>query len=234
MKRSQLANNGIYHIVLKGVSDSLIFKSKDDYYRGIFSLFEFNDEQSVLIRDRRRERLRAKELGNKDFSAVRKKIVEILAFCFMPNHIHLLLRQIKNNGISNFMKKFGTGYALYFNKKHKRQGHLFQSRFKDVQIKSDKQLLIIFNYIHTNPVSLIDSDWKGKGARNPRKAISFLKNGYRWSSYQDYINKKNFPSVTERGFLSEIMGGPIGCKKSVEDWIKHKREIMEIDAIILE
>ncbi len=234
MKRSQLVNGEIYHIVLRGSSDSLIFKNKDDYYRGIFSLFEFNDEHAVLIRNRRRNRLRAKKLGDKDFSAVRKTMVEILAFCFMPNHIHLLIRQIKNNGISNFMKKFGTGYALYFNKKYKRQGHLFQSKFKDIRIKSDEQLGAVFNYIHTNPVSLIDPDWKEKGTRNPRKAINFLSSGYKWSSYPDYIGKKNFPSVTERDFLSETMNGLMGCKESVEGWIKYKKGVLGLDAISLE
>jgi len=233
MRRPQLVNDEIYHIVLRGTSDSLIFLNKDDYYRGVFSLFEFNDEQMVSIRARRRTRLNAKKLGNKEFSATRKILVEMFTFCFMPNHIHLLLRQIKDNGITNFMRKFGTGYALYFNKKHKRQGHLFQGKFKAVHIKNDSQLIAIFNYIHSNPVSLVEPNWKGKGARFPKKAIKFL-NKYKWSSYQDYIGQTNFPSVTERNFLSEIMGGVVECKKSVQDWIKHKKEVLGIDDIALE
>ena len=233
MRRPQLVNDEIYHIVLRGTSDSLIFLNKDDYYRGVFSLFEFNDEQMVSIRARRRTRLNAKKLGNKEFSATRKILVEMFTFCFMPNHIHLLLRQIKDNGITNFMRKFGTGYALYFNKKHKRQGHLFQGKFKAVHIKNDSQLIAIFNYIHSNPVSLVEPNWKGKGARFPQKDIKFL-NKYKWSSYQDYIGQTNFPSVTERNFLSEIMGGVVECKKSVQDWIKHKKEVLGIDDIALE
>jgi putative transposase len=233
MRRPQLVNDEIYHIVLRGASDSLIFLNKDDYYRGVFSLFEFNDEQMVSIRARRRARLNAKKLGNKEFSATRKILVEIFTFCFMPNHIHLLLRQIKDNGITDFMRKFGTGYALYFNKMHKRQGHLFQGKFKAVHIKNDSQLIAIFNYIHSNPVSLVEPNWKGKGARFPQKAIKFL-NKYKWSSYQDYIGQTNFPSVTERNFLSEMMGGVVECKKSVQDWIKHKKEVLGIGDIALE
>jgi len=233
MKRPQLVNDEIYHIVLRGASDSLIFLNKDDYYRGVFSLFEFNDKQMVSIRDRRRARIYAKKFGNKEFSATRKILVEILAFCFMPNHIHLLLRQIKDNSITDFMRKFGTGYALYFNKKHKRQGHLFQSKFKAVHIKNDRQLNVIFNYIHTNPISLLEPNWKEKGTQAPKKANDFI-NDYKWSSYQDYIGQKNFPSVTERNFLSEMMGGTVGCKKSVQDWIGHKKEVLGIGDIALE
>ncbi len=233
MKRPLLENNEIYHIVLRGTNKSLIFLDKEDYYRGIFSLFEFNDEQGVLIRERRRTRLRAKNAGNEQFSAKRKMFVEIFAFCFMPNHIHLLLRQTKKNGITNFMRKLGTGYALYFNNKYKRQGHLFQGRFKIVHIKNDNQLIAVFNYIHSNPISLIEPNWKEKGTRSPKKVIEFL-NKYKWSSYQDYIGKKNFPSVTERNFLLEIMNGCIGCKKSVENWIKEKKQISGITEIFIE
>jgi putative transposase len=225
MKRPPLENNEIYHIVLKGTNESLIFLDKEDYYRGIFSLFEFNDEQGVLIRERRRARVRAKNAGNEQFSAERRMFIEILAFCFMPSHIHLLFRQIKKNGITNFMRKLGTGYALYFNKRYKRQGHLFQSKFKAVHIKNDNQLIAVFNYIHSNPVSLVEPNWKEKGARFPKKVIEFL-NKYKWSSYQDYIGKKNFPSVTERNFLLEMMKDYIGCKKSVESWVREKKEIL--------
>ena len=83
-------------------------------------------------------------------------LVKILAFCFMPNHIHLLVRQIKNNGITQFMRKFGAGYAAYFNKRYDRRGHLFQGRFKAVHIKNNEQLKTIFVYIYTNSISLVD------------------------------------------------------------------------------
>ena len=69
----------------------------------------------------------------------------------MPNHIHLLLKQIKNNGISEFIRKVEVGYAGYFNKKYGRKGHLFQGRFKAVRIEDNEQLKTVFVYIHTNP-----------------------------------------------------------------------------------
>lgn len=227
IQRPQLVNDEIYHIIVRGVGDFLIFKNNNDRYRGIFSLYEFNDTKQVLIRDRRRDRLHAKRNGREQFSADRELLVEILAFYFMPNHIHLLVRQLKDNGITQFMRKFGAGYAAYFNKKYNRKGHLFQGRFRAVRIKTEEQLKTVFVYIHTNGISLIEPKWKDRGVKNIEKVIKFLEN-YKWSSYPDYIGKKNFPSVTERDFLLKVMGGERGCREFVENWVKYKKGIEEI------
>ncbi len=150
----------------------------------------------------------------------------------MPNHIHLLLRQIKEKGITSFMRKLGTGYAGYFNKKYCRRGHFFQGRFQVVHIKDEKQLVIVFTYIHTNPVSLVEPGWKEKGIKNLKKIIKFLES-FKWSSYPDYLGKKNFPSVTKRDFLLEIMRGVSGCRKAVNEWLKYKKKVKQ-SSILLE
>ena len=231
VKRPRLVINEIYHVLLRGVGDSLIFKNDDDRYRTMFSLYEFNTAEPVVIRERRRRRRRktSKEQFSEDLGEVnmrKKKLVEVLAFYLMPNHIHLLLRQVVNNGITQFMRKFGAGYATYFNRKYSRRGHLFEGRFKAVHIKDNDQLQIVFAYIHTNGVALIEPQWKEKGVRDFKRVIKFLEN-YKWSSYQDYLGKKNFPSVTKRDFLSEVMGGEKGCRKFVNDWIKYKESIAD-------
>ena len=95
----------------------------------------------------------------------RKMLVEILAFSLMPNHIHLLIRQLRDGGISKFMQKFG-GYVLYYNKKYGRKGHLFQDKFQAVHIQNEEQLKTAFVYIHTNPVAIIYPGWKEKGIKN--------------------------------------------------------------------
>jgi len=220
IKRPQLVNNEIYHIVLRGVGDSKIFRNNDDYWRAIFSIYEFNTTAPIEIRIQRQKRKQAKIGGQS--SDARELLVDILAFCFMPNHVHLLARQRKENGITQFMRKFGTGYAYYFNKKYNRKGHLFQGRFRAVHIKSDKQLEIVFVYIHTNPISLIDFEWKEKGTANVQKAIKFLEN-YRWSSFLDYIGIQNFPSITEREFITNVLEGKKKCKEVVFDWVKGKK-----------
>jgi putative transposase len=151
----------------------------------------------------------------------------------MPNHIHLLVRQLKDGGITQFMRKFGTGYATYFNKKYNRKGHLFQGRFRAVHIKDNEQLKTVFVYIHANPISLIEPKWKEKGIKNSQKVIKFLEN-YKWSSYSDYLGKKNFPSLTQRNFLLKVMGGGEGCREFVKGWIEYKKELKNLIEVAIE
>lgn len=253
-KPRQFVTGEIYHIVLRRIENEPFFVNIDDYYRGIFSIYEFNTTTPVRIYDRRRKIEAAKrrfreQLQNGQFKqgltsrkvgvaqkpvAVivtdkRDLLVEILAFCLMPNHLHLLVRQLKEGGISKFMQKLGSGYASYFKKKYglKLRGHFFQDRFEAVHIKTDIQLRVVFVYIHTNPISLIEPKWKEKGIANPKKVIKFVEN-YKWSSYPDYIGKKNFPSLTERKFMLKVMKGEKGCREWVESWIKYKGEIKKL------
>lgn len=239
-KRPELVEGEIYHIVLRGVEQRKIFLDESDYYRGIFSLYEFNTTKLITIRERRKERERFKRLFKN--SANRDRIpddykrdlwIEILAFCLMPNHIHLLLRQLKSEGISKFIQKLGVGYATYFNKKYNRVGHLFQGRYKVIHVQTDDQLKNVFVYIHTNPVAIKESKWKEKGIKNPKEIIDFLEN-YKWSSYQDYIGKKNFPSVTERNFLLQVLGSKKESKNFVNQWINYKGKIATFGDVVLE
>ncbi len=247
-EKRQFENGEIYHIITRRIGNELLFGDINDYYRGNFSIYEFNNDNPVSIARRRQQRAAFKKFEQSvrglpltDFTEGcprilepdrREKLVEVLAFCLMPNHIHLLLRQIKNNGISKFMLKFGSGYSIYFKEKYqiKLKGHFFQDRFSAVHIETDEQLRVVFVYIHTNPIALIEPGWKENGIVNPKKAIEFLEDEYRWSSYWDYLGKKNFPSITEaeRDFLTEVMGGIQGCKQAVSDWIQYKGEIAEL------
>ena len=236
-RKEQFTNDGIYHVILRGLDNNLIFKDVNDYYRGIFSVYEFNNSNPVEIRKRRQARKKEKKKSCGDpLSAIidkRDKFVDVLCFCFMPNHIHLLVKQIKDNGITKFMRKVGAGYGRYFNKKYERKGYVFQNRFRSVYIENDNQLRIIFNYIHANPISLIEPRWKENGIKNTEKAADFLKE-YKWSSYKDYVGENNFPSVTERDFIAEFLGGINGCDLSIKDWIEYKKTFNENKNILLE
>jgi len=142
-----------------------------------------------------------------------------LAFCLMPNHFHLVLRQKKENGVPLFMKKLGGGYAMYFNEKYQRVGSLFQGRFKAIAVADEAYFLQLSRYVHLNPAGLAERGWKDKGIGDWRKVGEFLEN-YRWSSYLDYIGKKNFPSLTSREFLLEMFGGnPVEYGKFVREWL---------------
>src|SRR3989344_2583586 len=240
-RKEEFTNDGIYHIVLRGIDDNLIFKDVNDYYRGIFSIYEFNNLNPVTIQEKRRirnslkkahGRRTSRELGRRAFieSAEyidsRDRLVDVLTFCFMPNHIHLLLRQVKENGIHKFMVKLGSGYGRYFNQKYLRKGYVFQNRFRSVAVNNNDYLLIVTNYIHANPISIIEPGFKEFGIRSHsvEEVVDFLKNKYRWSGFLDYVGFNNFPSVTERGFLLEAIGGKDNMMNNILDWIAHKRE----------
>jgi putative transposase len=240
-RKEKLINGEIYHITIRALDDNLIFKDVDDYYRGIFSIYEFNNANSVEIWKRRRDRFIEKkreklgDIGSPTALDGRDKLVEVLAFCFMPNHIHLLVKQIRDGGISKFMQKTGIGLGKYFNKKYKRKGHVFQDSFGAVHIDDDNQFMATSSYIFTNPIALIEPGWKERGIRDHsvKEVEEFLEN-YKWSSYQDCIGIKNFPSITERVFLLEMMGGVEGLKIAVRDWIEHKKDIAKYETLFLE
>ena len=128
-------------------------------------------------------------------------------------------------GISLFMQKLGTGYTEYFNEKYDRKsvGGLFQGRYKSVRIKSDSQLIAIFNYVHTNQIELIEAGWKELIVKNKKRALKYLET-YRWSSYHDYVGKTTFPSITQRDFYLDLFHDYNGCRNAVEDWVSFKAD----------
>ena len=200
MKKPQFVEDCIYHIYNRGVEKRKTFLDQKDYLRFIHDLFELNDEapvQNVLYYfDPKSMEVQPRYIWGKERHK-RKLLVEILVFTLMPNHYHLLVKQKAKNGIVRFMQKLGTGYAMYFNQKYERVGALFQGRFKAVRVENDAHFLHLPHYIHTNPLEL---KYGGSTSINWKQGIKYLQN-YRWSSFPDYIGKKNFPSVTSRDFL---------------------------------
>lgn len=234
-RKEQFKNGDIAHVILRGIDGNAIFKDINDYYRGIFSIYEFNNINPVTIQHKREARNRFKQSRGQTSTFIdkRDKIVDLLCFCFMSNHIHLLVKQIKDDGITKFMQKIGTGYAGYFNRKYRRKGHLFQDTFSAIKIKTDQQLKIVFAYIHTNPLSLKNLEWKTIRIKNIEEARNFLEN-YKWSSYLDYIGTNNFTSVTQREFILELLGGEEKCKEFTNDYINQKGELKEYSELFLE
>ena len=223
----------------------VIFNNDNDYYRFVFSLYECNDanivQMSRRIADRRARSLSRFHLDQIDrgetstnlaiFKTKREQLVEIIAFTLMPNHYHLVLRQLVEGGVSLFMKKMSNSYTGYFNDHYKRKGvgALFQGAFKAVPVAGEGQLMHLVEYVFSNPVEIIDPDWKNRGTENPKEALNFLKT-YKWSSYLDSVGIDNFPSVTAREFLWKIFGDNKGIesgkqkiKKSVQEWVENKR-----------
>jgi putative transposase len=185
-----------YHIYNRGNSKQLIFKDKKDYQHLIYLLYLSNTKKNFRIND-----------ISKDFFDFdqEKQLVSIGAWVLMPNHFHILITPKEDDGISKFMQKLTTAYSMYYNKKYKRTGGLFEGKFKAEHIDNDRYLKYLFSYIHLNPINLIQKDWKEKGIKNKQQAVDYL-NSYKYSSYLDYLdpelkrlelkilNKKTFPN----------------------------------------
>ena len=217
----------IYHIINRGVEKRVIFKDNQDYLRFILGLYYFNHREYVDIwtdlafkKDKVRSVLGTSEVPSTEDS--REMIVDIFAFALMPNHYHLIIKEIIPGGITKFMTKM-SGYSKYFNKRYDRVGPLVQGRYKAINIKDEIQLINLFSYVHTNPVELKEPLWKDFKVKNKNSAIELLED-YRWSSYRDYIGKVTFPSVTQREFFLELLGGANECKRIIDDWISFKAE----------
>lgn len=213
--RPQFDTDHLYHIYNRGVEKRTIFIKDKDYLRFVVNLYEFNNSGPVFNFGRKL----ASSLIEVRLQSERKKpLVEILAFCLMPNHYHLLIKQRTKNGITEFMRKLGTGYTNYFNLKYQRVGPLFQGKFKAVLLEREQHLQHLPHYIHLNPLELIMPEWKKGNIKNIDKVVKYLKK-YRWSSLPEYLGIENFPTVTDRRFLKEFIGGPKDFYARMKEWI---------------
>jgi len=229
----------IYHALNRGVDKRKIFFDKQDYFRFIHDLFEFNDQNLVNTASYHFQQrvkngvIESRHIGGQEKRRrPRKLLVSIYAFCLMPNHYHLLLSPKIENGISKFMQKLNMGYSRYFNERYKRKGTLFEGRYKSILVSDEPHFYHLPYYIHLNPLDLKFPEWQEGELKNYKGAIKFLES-YRWSSYLDYIGEKNFPSVTNREFLLGVFGGEKEYKRSIEQWLKDS-DLENIKDVVLE
>ncbi|OGN13469.1 MAG: hypothetical protein A3J47_03880 [Candidatus Yanofskybacteria bacterium RIFCSPHIGHO2_02_FULL_43_22] len=213
----QQPTQDFYHTLNRGVDKRTIFLDKQDYLRFIHDLYELNNEDRVESTFGAFKNDPA--LANVTKRKQRKLLVDILAFCLMPNHYHLLLAPRVENAIPKFMSKINIGYAKYFNQKYERTGALFQGRYKKILVTENIHFLHLPFYIHFNPLDLSYPEWRDNKISNPKKALEFLES-YRWSSHLDYLGIKNFPSVLNMDLLKEIFDGQNGYKKLTNSYLK--------------
>ena len=176
----EISERGYYHLILRGNSKQIIFEDRADYIHFLNNLKQYSEEHKIAVN----------------------------AYCLMENHVHLLVCA-GDQDISMFMKRLAGNYALWFNRKYQRTGHLFESRYTSKAIHSDNYLCTVFRYILNNP-----SD------NNICPAAD-----YPWSSYHSYGNPKSF---VDTKILMEF----IGSFKEYEAFLNSKNEDDEIGAFI--
>jgi len=219
-RKTILATEEVYHVYNRGVEKRPLFLTKWDYnhFLELVNYYRFANCPvkysyfKLVSRDEREQILRGLEKEA-------EKWVDILAFILMPNHIHFLLKQLVDNGISKFMAKTTNSFSHFFNTKQERVGHLFQGNFKAKRIESDEQLIHVSRYIHLNPVTA--------------HLIKFVElENYQYSSYPEYIGKKsgfcNIKIVLEHFKTSQ------DYKTFVKDQADYQKQLENIEHLILE
>lgn len=168
-RKTTFINQYFYHVYNRGVAKQPTFSHHSDYQRLLETMYYYQfAPPKPSFSQYKRFKLQEFESN--------PKIVDILAYCFMPNHFHMLVKQNQDGGTQHFMRKVFNSYTKYYNTRHKRVGPLFQGAFKAVLIESEEQLLHVSRYIHLNP-------YVG-GLTNDLDTFPY-------SSYPQYIGKRN-------------------------------------------
>ncbi|QQG46629.1 MAG: transposase [Candidatus Niyogibacteria bacterium] len=218
MRDIDFVEGEIYHIFTRGVEKRTIFEDDFDRRRFATILFYLNDASGKPARQMQNS---VPTLTDSD----KEPMVEILSWCFMPNHFHLLVKELKEGGISAFLHRLQVSHALYFNTKYKRSGPLFSGKFKAVHIGGDKHFTHVSRYIHLNPLELFDPMWKERGyVEDKVGAEKFLKE-YKWSSLPDYLEQgTKFASLIDKSMVMEYFDNSVeDYWKFISEWINRPK-----------
>ncbi|MBN1687727.1 MAG: transposase [Candidatus Omnitrophica bacterium] len=211
-----------YHVYTKSIAGFEIFQHNSDYLRmlQLIRFFQYNHHAYRFSKY-----LELKEVQTFGFHKVfshhfadHKKNIQIIAYCLMPTHLHLILSPHSNRAIAKFMNDILNSYTRYFNLVHNRKGPLWQSRYKWVHVTKDEQLLHLTRYLHLNPVTarLVNhpGDWPA-------------------SSYLEYLYHENIPvedAICE--FKDVLKIEPKRYQSFVENRISAQRELAKIKKVI--
>lgn len=217
IRKDKLTTNYYYHIYNRSIAGFTIFNKKAEYKRmlqliSLYCLKNFSYSYSYFMN-------RTKKEQHKILKSIKldEKIVSIISFCLMPTHIHLILKQNTDSGISIFMSKILNSYARYFNSAHKRNGPLWAGRFKNVLIRTDEQLLHLTRYIHLNPTS-----------------AGLMEKPEQWdySSYKEYLGQATKTNICEKENLFDFT--PKAYKKFTENRKEYQRELSKIKSFLID
>ncbi|MDO8570164.1 MAG: transposase [Candidatus Daviesbacteria bacterium] len=189
------SDDSYYHIYNRGVEKRLIFQDQQDYRVFLSYLKEYlspKDEEALsnklldpLISSKERDKILKSLRLNNFFGEI-----NLIAYCLMPNHFHLLIKQNSAVSMDKFMNSLGTRYTIYFNRKYIRVGSLYQDVYKAISVESEPQLLYLTNYIHRNPI-------KSASQEDAREAITSQP-----SSYPEYLGQRKTKWIHPEDILS--------------------------------
>lgn len=205
-----------YHLYNRGTDKRIVFLDKADHERFISLLYLCNSGIPIHRSDHAKASLDDIFLIPKETT-----LVDIGAYCLMPNHFHLLVREHSDGGLSMFMQKLMTAYTMYFNKRHERRGTLFEGSFRAQHVDEDGYLKYLFAYIHLNPIGIIESGWKEHRIKN-RKAAEKHIHDYAYSSFIDYSQPeapRRASAILNTIAFPEYFETPKAFSEYITDWI---------------
>lgn len=204
-RRHPFAPGEWYHCYTRGIDKRRTFISGRDYERYVEALYLSNSIEPVQRKD-------LYHLPHAEILAHKRgrPLVALGAYCLMPNHVHLLLQEIAEDGVSQFMQRLGTSYTKYFNEKHERIGNLFIKPFRSKHVSTDRYLGRIVQYIHLNPAELYEPLWKKGGTQNLPTLRRKVEN-YPYSSLPDYIGaQRTHGRILHAGQIESLLSNKLG------------------------
>jgi len=207
-----------FHIYNRGNSKQKIFLDKSDYKRFIDLMYALNSSKKFNFSNS----IKGISVYERDRGSL---LVAIGAYCLMPNHFHILITPLSEEGLTKFMQKLSTAYAMYFNTKYSRTGGLFEGKFKAEHLNKNTYLKYIFSYIHLNPIKLIQKDWKEVGLKHKQKAIKYLKS-YTYSSFIDYLGKNRQENIIlSRPSFPDYFPNTKNLTEEIMTWINFSKTL---------
>lgn len=214
-----LVNDQVYHIFNRGIDHRPTFHQKKDFQRAL-AVMQFYKFASPPIRFSYFLETSLKEQEELMTNLVNRnnKLVEIIAFCFMPNHFHFLIKQQINGGISKFLSNFQNSYTRFHNVKYKRLGPLFLNQFKAVRIETEEQLVHITRYIHLNPYTSF--------------VVKTLEDNeqYPWSSLKEYLSQNQLTCNSSE--VISFFSSPTQYSTFVREQADYQRRLKEIEHLL--
>ena len=206
VKKIEFYKEEYYHVFNRSTEKILIFREKGDLYYFFDAMFIANQENPIKDRhDYFRHKI--KKNAKKE-----ERLVSVIAYCLLPTHFHLILREEVDGGISKFMQKLGISYTKYFNSKYERTGVLFQGKFKATHLDKDSSLEVTSAYVNLN--------YKHHGINPEKKLVK--------SSLFEYLGTEKGELVCDEKELKKIVkngfGGAEGYKKYLKNQSKYFTE----------
>ncbi len=222
MRKVPLITGCVYHVFNRSIANYVIFNNDIEFFRffNVILYYQRQREKTDIEFSRFIEAIEP----DKHYAAIHEflkdkpKLVEILAYCLMPTHFHIVVKQLIDGGISKFLNDIQNSYSRYFNLRHQRKGPLWEGRFKNILVDTDEQLLHLTRYVHLNPTTaeLVErpEDWQ-------------------MSSYREYLLQVE-PLNRICDFNQELLIEPASYKKFVNDNISYQRDLAKIKHLLFD